>query len=203
MRRTRHGMLRRRSPLRGAAIAAAAATVWCIATSGSAATFAASASAAAPPAAEFRFADAAAAETRTLSGAAAEGHLTLEFAAVPGGASEGESEGMAVGYQLQRSLDPGFLDAVIHHDGPSDRVFVSGLPEGTHHFRVRARAAASADDPEAWGPWSDAATFEVRHQSMGLTWTLFGSGAALFVVLVLIIGRESARDAATPGAGRA
>ncbi|MHC4808749.1 MAG: hypothetical protein ACYTEV_00070 [Planctomycetota bacterium] len=198
MRRTRHGMLRRRSPLRGAAIAAAAATVWCIATSGSAA---------APPAAEFRFADAAAAETRTLSGAAAEGHLTLEFAAVPegasGGESEGESEGMTVGYQLQRSLDPGFLDAVIHHDGPSDRVFVSGLPEGTHHFRVRARAAASADDPEAWGPWSDAATFEVRHQSMGLTWTLFGSGAALFVVLVLIIGRESARDASNPGAGRA
>jgi hypothetical protein len=145
---------------------------------------------AAPPVADFVL-DEADAATRTLSGATAEGHVSLSVQT-----TDPAAEGVAVTFEVQRARDAAFTDPVVHHDSAAPRLFVSGLADGVHHFRVRARAItadadADADADPVWGPWSEAVTFEVQHQSMALAWTLFGSGAFLFVALVVIIVRSA------------
>lgn len=81
-------------------------------------------------------------------------------------------------YHLQSSRDAAFSDPLERYRGRETASFLSGLGDGTHHFRVRARREASA----RWGPWSELVTVEVRHQSMTLAWALFGVGGLLFLL---------------------
>jgi len=113
----------------------------------------------------------------------------------------------AIVFQVQRATRPDFSGAVVHHESAATAAFISGLEEGTHHFRVRGRelrdgedgltagagdapADGDATDP-GWGPWSDPAVFEVEHQPMSTAWLLFGIGFVLFASLVFIVLREA------------
>ncbi len=170
-----------------------------------AALLAAAAASAAPPAVDFVFGDDEARADRTLSGSAKEGHVGLAFAV----AGDRPDDAPAVVFQLQRATDPSFDGAVVHHESAATAAFVSGLGDGTHHFRVRGRdlldgedaltagragrdgeAAETADAELDWGPWSEPATFEVAHHAMSTAWTLLGIGAVLFASLVFIVLRE-------------
>lgn len=157
-----------------------------------------------PVGVDFVFPDEAA--SRDLRGTVAEGHLSLELVLLGDDgrpvAREDAEPGLVTVFQVQRALDADFADPVIHHDGPATTVFISGLPDGEHRFRVRGRTVA-ADDFEAgadadaavadaaWGPWSEPAAFAVQHQSMTLALSLFSVGAVLFVALVVIVVQGS------------
>lgn len=76
-------------------------------------------------------------------------------------------------YQVERIRDSG--SAVVVYSGPMPSAHVSGLRQGEHQFRVRARTEAG------WSDWSPAVVVAVEHHPMALVWTLFGLGAAVFL----------------------
>lgn len=99
-----------------------------------------------------------------------EGSLKLEW-------SVEDEEGLE--YELVRAGTPEFADPLVLYTGPDEASFRSGLPEGVHHFRVRARRA---DGP--WGPWSKSVTFEVTPYSLGVAVLMFCVGASLVAAIV-------------------
>lgn len=89
----------------------------------------------------------------------------------------------ALSYELQRSGSPGFEDAVAVYTGPDLATFVSGLPEGTHHFRVRAILAGG----QPLSRWSDPVRVRVVYQSAALTWGLLVTGAVVFLSTTAVV----------------
>jgi hypothetical protein len=73
--------------------------------------------------------------------------------------------------------------------GPDSSSFISGLEDGDHYFRVRARD----EDSKNWGPWSDPVTVPVRHHSLTLAWWLFGLGAGIFGATVAFLVANTRR----------
>jgi hypothetical protein len=112
-----------------------------------------------------------------------EGHTTLAWSPRPDGAVHGS-------FQLEASDDPSFDDGKLRYEGPDRASFVSGLPEGTTWFRVRA----VGDDGTA-GPWSDAVRVDVAYPERGqvVRFLVLGSIVFLATVTAVIVGHRRHR----------
>lgn len=102
-----------------------------------------------------------------------EGHVSLEW----GG------DGELLEYELQSAQKPDFLEPMKLYQGTDTTSFLSGLADGRHFFRVRARTA----DGNVWGPWSPSVELICEHHSLTLAWLLFASGGTLFFLIVLFV----------------
>jgi hypothetical protein len=86
-------------------------------------------------------------------------------------------------FELQQSEDPAFSDPLVIYQGPDLATFLSGLPDGTFHYRIRAIGPEAA----APGRWSSPVVLEVKHHSLRLALLLFGLGAVVFLLTVGIV----------------
>jgi hypothetical protein len=121
---------------------------------------------------------------------APEGHVRIRWR-YPGSAAVVKT----LRFELQQATTPSFANARIRYVGPDRACFLSGLPEGTFHYRVRALAH---NGPK--GPWSKPRTVQVRYASMGLVAALMVLGLLLLVATVLLIlhGHRKTRQRAAP-----
>lgn len=99
-----------------------------------------------------------------------EGHTTLRW----------EPVGVGDEFQVQHGTSAAFPDPELWYEGPATQSFVSGLGEGEHFYRVRAREG----EGEPWGAWSDSVEVDVEYQPMWLAATLFSTGAVMFCCIV-------------------
>ncbi len=79
-------------------------------------------------------------------------------------------------YELQQSTDADFSDAHLRYRGPDTESVLTGLAEGTYHFRVRETGATE---------WSEPLRIKVEYMHRGQLHLLLGTGA---FVAVLTIG---------------
>jgi len=95
-----------------------------------------------------------------------------------------EADADIAAFELQQSPDPEFPEAETRtrYQGPDPGSVVSGLPAGSHHFRVRHISADGAH-----GEWS--APLEVRVEYMATQWvvTLLVFGAIVFLATLTAI----------------
>jgi hypothetical protein len=99
------------------------------------------------------------------------GHATLRWQDAELGPSES--------YQLEQAENADFEDARIVLDGRDSASFVSGLANGTYHYRVRIKPT---EGPA--GPWSAPHVLVVEHHSLGFSVALFGLGAVVFALTI-------------------
>ena len=95
-------------------------------------------------------------------------------------------DGSGEPFELERARDPDFTHAVLVYRGRARSTFVSGLRDGTYHFRVRAHGSA----------WSAPIRLHVAHHPMHLALACFTAGAAVFLattVFLAIAARGRAR----------
>lgn len=102
----------------------------------------------------------------SVEGDSGAGHVRVSWSA----------EDDATGYELQRAAREDFSDARVHYRGQHTASVLSGLLDGRLYFRVRARSA------DGEGPWSEAASFEVRHHPRDMALSFFFAGALIFVM---------------------
>jgi len=140
-----------------------------------------------PPVARFTLGPAVLDPTGRLRSEVREGYISLSWEA---------GEGHTV-YELQSVCSGAFSDTVSRYQGPDTTSFISGLEDGDHYFRVRARHTES----ENWGPWSDPIIVPVRHHSMTLAWWLFGLGAGIFGMTVAFVIANARRAQPSEVAG--
>lgn len=126
--------------------------------------------------------------TDDLEQESSEGHMILAWTP----SIEGKQEGIE--YQLEYSTDADFAEAELWYQGPQQRSFVSGLGNGEHFYRVRARMSPEAQ----WGLWSAPMRISVKLQDLAIAWLLFGVGALMFVCIAVFIVWQAQR-AGTPG----
>lgn len=74
-------------------------------------------------------------------------------------------------FRLEKSPDGSFRNPLVRYEGSDRSSVLSGLPEGDHHFRVRALS----DDGTA-GPWSASTTISVRFMDRHTLFALVGTG---------------------------
>ena len=123
----------------------------------------------------------------TASANGTDGYATLRW--TPAAESDGPVE-----FELRVTSDALDLEGTTLYRGRDRATFVSGLPEGEHVYRVRARAMADGDASEApWGPWSDPQEVVVEYHPIGLAWGLFGVGAVLVACIVSYLVLADAR----------
>lgn len=114
---------------------------------------------------------------------APEGHLVLRWNPPHnGGADHDGTRESLLRYELERSREPGFPDGDIRPVGVDRAAFVSGLPPGEIHFRVRALDG----DGEA-GPWSEPVTVAVEYPSRSRVRGLLLLGLGVFLATVALV----------------
>ena len=89
---------------------------------------------------------------------------------------QAHEEGSAAEFMLQESAMADFSQARTRYQGPHHSSVLSGLPNGSYYFRVRARQG----EGHPWGTWSAPEVFTVKHHPLSLAFILFGLGAAVF-----------------------
>lgn len=105
-------------------------------------------------------------------------------------------EATAFAFELQQSDTPGFdAESVrIRYRGADTGSVLTGLPEATHHFRVRA--LDETGNPA--GPWSESVAVTVKFLERGRVILLLVIGGTVFVATLstLFIGhwRQSRRE---------
>jgi hypothetical protein len=104
-----------------------------------------------------------------------EGHATLSWTVA-------DREDKDWRFEIQQSFVEGFDNAEIRNPGGDRSMFVSGLPDGTNYFRIRAVAAGGAT-----GDWSEPLLVVVDYHGRGLVLTLFGVGCLVFVATVVTV----------------
>jgi hypothetical protein len=104
-----------------------------------------------------------------------EGHATLSWTV-----ADRDDEDWR--FEVQQSFDEGFDNAEIRNPGGDRSMFVSGLPDGTNYFRIRAVGAHGAT-----GNWSEPLLVVVDYPGRGLVLTLFGMGCLVFVATVVAV----------------
>ncbi len=82
--------------------------------------------------------------------------------------------------ELQQAASPEFADAFTRFQGRDEGSVVTGLPEGTHYFRIR-----TLDTAGEGSAWSEPLVVEVGFMDRGRLFGLLGLGA---VVVLLTIG---------------
>jgi hypothetical protein len=84
-------------------------------------------------------------------------------------------------YLIQQATDSEFNQVKVIYEGPDRASFVSGLKTGTYYYRVKTKQ----------GHWSETLVVEVKHHSLSLALSLFGMGALVFLLTVLVVVRGS------------
>lgn len=116
-----------------------------------------------------------------------EGHVVISWA-LPGEADGGTPPD----FVLEQASTPEFSDAVVRYEGRDLASFLSGLPEGRFHFRVRAVDGGNA------GPWSVPLVLDVDYPKSGMVLVLMTVGTVCLAVLItaILVGarRTSARS---------
>ena len=80
-------------------------------------------------------------------------------------------------FELQQATTANFSNAATIYQGPDQASFISGLKDGDYFYRVRAVGRT----------WSKPLLIKVEHQSLTLAFTLFGVGAVVFLLTVLVV----------------
>lgn len=86
-------------------------------------------------------------------------------------------------FELQEAADPGFHSATILYRGPDLATVISGKPDGTWYYRVRASLE------NRHGPWSDPITVSVSHHDLSRAVLFLLLGLCVFAATVLMITR--------------
>lgn len=112
-----------------------------------------------------------------------EGHATLRWTLE----EVEEGKGDAVRFEIQQSFDADFSSAEMRDPGRDRAMFVSGLPEGSNYFRVRAIDIEGEGAP---GAWSEPVIVVVDYPDRNLVTGLFGVGLVVFIATVgsVIVG---------------
>jgi hypothetical protein len=79
--------------------------------------------------------------------------------------------------EVQQSTRADFSDAFTVYRGYEGATFLSGFDNGTYYFRARAEG----------GGWSEPVSLTVSHHSLRLAFFLFGVGAIVFLLTVLVV----------------
>ena len=85
--------------------------------------------------------------------------------------------------ELQEATDPDFRKVKISYRGPDRATVISGKPDGTWYYRVRA---ADGADP---GEWSRPVSVTVAHHSLSRALMFLSLGVVVFVATASIIIR--------------
>jgi hypothetical protein len=88
-------------------------------------------------------------------------------------------------YQVEMSESPQFADARRFYEGRMNSAQISGLYDGTYHFRVRGVANGRP------GAWSDPAQVVVEHHPMSLVWPMFAIGALVFLGTAGFVAKQA------------
>lgn len=83
-------------------------------------------------------------------------------------------------FELEQATGPEHVDARIIYRGSDTSTTISGLPDNSYRFRIRAEGAEN---------WSDEAVVVVEHHALSRAFLFFGLGAAVFAALLLAIAR--------------
>jgi hypothetical protein len=85
-------------------------------------------------------------------------------------------------FELQEAVDSTQFKFHTYYRGPDMATYISGLPGGTYHYRVReVHANGQMSD------WSNEITVVVEHHSLGLAFLLFGIGGVVFLLTVGVV----------------
>lgn len=80
-------------------------------------------------------------------------------------------------YELQVANDVSFANPKSIYSGLDEGTFISGLPDGLYHYRLRSED----------GPWSNTVTIQVNHHSLQLALILMTLGAVVFLITIAVI----------------
>ena len=100
------------------------------------------------------------------------------------------ADGEKLAFELQKASNPAFGEAKTVYVGPDRASFLSGLPDGEYHFRVRTKLSGRVSD------WSAPVVVRVQHQSLDLAFTLLGLGAIVVIATigVVVLGNRQAEN---------
>ena len=96
-----------------------------------------------------------------------DGHITIQW----------EMPAADAIVEVQQAEKSDFSDAEIIYSGPDNATFISGLANGVYFYRIR----------KLNGEWSEPVAVTVQHHSLSLAFTLFGLGAVVFLLTVIIV----------------
>lgn len=104
------------------------------------------------------------------------GYIKLSWDWTPGEENASDYE-----FELQQAQDDQFSDTTPIYQGQDFATFLSGLNNGSYHYRVRVKAGGTSS------AWSAPVFVQVKHHSLTLAFSLFGLGALIFLLTVGII----------------
>lgn len=90
-----------------------------------------------------------------------------------------------INYELEVSSSSDFQSSERIYKGPDLASFISGKPNGTYYYRVRAVDSSGNDVSE----WSDPVLFTVKHHPVNLALTLAGVGIFVFLLTAFVVIR--------------
>lgn len=121
------------------------------------------------------------ADTRTST----TGYYTLAWE--PADADTRAIAGSIAGFELQERADDG--DWSTRYVGPDRATTLTGMPNGTYAYRVRALTESSAS------AWSSETVVEVKHHDLGRAFAFLAVGAAVFLATLALIVAGHRRQA--------
>ncbi len=102
------------------------------------------------------------------------GYIRLEWSSPSGG---------NVIYELEEAPSAEFSNPQRIYEGPDLASFISGLPNGTYHYRVRAVNQSE----ETTSAWSEPVQLTVEHHPVSLALTLAALGALVFLLTAFVV----------------
>lgn len=96
-------------------------------------------------------------------------------------------DSLNVVFELQRATLADFADAKTYYRGPDLATYISGLANGTYYYRLR-----EVNEDRIISHWSSPVSVQVEHHSLSLAFTLFGIGALVFVLTLIVVVRGAA-----------
>jgi len=93
------------------------------------------------------------------------------------------AEGRFWDYELQVDSLERFSQPKLVYAGSDLATFVSGLPNGTYFYRIRAKHPETG----AEGPWSKVFVLTVDHHSLTLALSLAALGGVVFLVTMVVV----------------
>jgi hypothetical protein len=91
-------------------------------------------------------------------------------------------------FELQEAPDPEFSDPRTLYHGADTASVISGKPNGTWHYRVRAVTHAGH------GPWSDSVTVTVAHHALSRALTFLSLGFVVFLAIAATVVRGKGNE---------
>ncbi|MGW8309973.1 MAG: fibronectin type III domain-containing protein [Thiogranum sp.] len=92
-------------------------------------------------------------------------------------------------FELQEAPDPEFSDPRTLYHGADTASVISGKPNGTWHYRVRAVTHAGHH-----GPWSDSITVTVAHHALSRALIFLSLGFVVFLAIAATVVRGKGNE---------